>query len=327
MSRILVFVLLLFSVCSFGQQIPQYSQFSRNPFAINPAAAGVENAPQISLAGRWQWLGVDDGPRTTVLSFSMPLTIKPKYYNPGIRTSSGPIKINKDLSRNLKHCVGGQIIADQYGAFRKLALSGSYAIHFPVGEKNTFSVGLKAGLSNNAFLSSKAQVLNVLDNSQLYTDNTYSNYISNQSNKYILDLGAGMYFYGQGFYVGFAAQQLTRDIVEFGVGSANFNPQVHYSLMGCYRWKLNNELTLKPNLLVKYMNPAPLSIDVNLQAEYKEWMWIGVGYRHTDAVIGMFGLQVNNRFKIGYSFDFSISRFKKYSSGGHELMLGLNLGN
>jgi hypothetical protein len=37
-------------------------------------------------------------------------------------------------------------------------------------------------------------------------------------------------------------------------------------------------------------------------------------------------LNISNRFKLGYSFDFSISKFKNYSSGGHELVLGLMLG-
>jgi hypothetical protein len=74
------------------------------------------------------------------------------------------------------------------------------------------------------------------------------------------------------------------------------------------------------------MSPAPVSIDVNLQAEYNEWLWFGFGYRHTDAVIGMLGMNISNRFKFGYSYDFSLSKFNNYTSGGHELTLGIMLG-
>ena len=320
------FILIFWSFFALSQQMPQYSQFNRNQFIVNPAAAGVSNYTDISLGGRWQWVGVNDGPKSTYLAFSMPVKVKTRYYNPGIRTSTGPLKNAKIETGRLKHTIGGQLIADQYGAFRKLAFSGTYALHLPMNENFNLSFGLKVGLSNNTFLSDKAQVLNIIDNSQTYTDNTYANYTSDQSNKYILDLGAGLYFYGKGFYVGLSSQQLTKDFVEFGKGTANFSPQVHYNLISGYRVKLNDDLTLIPNVLLKYMYPAPLSIDVNLQAEYKERVWFGLGYRHTDALIALFGINVNNRFKMGYSFDFSLSRFKNYSSGGHELVLGLMLG-
>jgi type IX secretion system PorP/SprF family membrane protein len=324
--RKLYIVFFLISSNIWGQQMPQYSQFQRNQFMANPAAAGIYDFIDVTLAGRWQWLGVADAPRTSYLAFSVPLNFKPKYYNPGIRTSAGPIENPPIKTGVLKHTVGGQVIADQYGAFRKLSFLGTYALHIPMNKDFNLSFGLKAGLSNNAFLADKAQVLNLVDPTLTYTDNTYSTFIGNQSNKYIMDLSAGLYFYGKGFYLGISSQQLTRDLVEFGQGTANFNPQMHYNLMTGYQIKLNEDLTLTPNLMIKYMYPAPVSIDFNTQMEYKKWLWFGLGYRHTDAVIGMFGMNISNRFKLGYSFDFSISKFKNYSSGGHELVLGLMLG-
>jgi hypothetical protein len=41
--------------------------------------------------------------------------------------------------------------------------------------------------------------------------------------------------------------------------------------------------------------------------------------------VGMLGLNVNQRFKFGYSYDFSLSRFKDVSAGGHEIVLGIML--
>jgi type IX secretion system PorP/SprF family membrane protein len=292
----------------------------------NPAAAGIYDFADLTIAGRWQWLGVQDAPRTSYFGFSVPLSFKPKYYNPGIRTSKGPIENPKISTGQTKHVVGGQVIADQYGAFRKLSFLATYALHIPINKSFNLSFGLKGGLSNNAFLADKAQVLNLVDPSQAYTDNTYTNFVANQSNKFIMDLSAGFYFYGKGFYLGISSHQLTKNFVEFGQGTANFNPQMHYNIITGYKININENFTLTPNLMVKYMFPAPPSIDFVTQAEYKEWLWFGLGYRHTDAILGMFGLNISNRFKLGYSFDFSISKFKSYSSGGHELVLGLMLG-
>ena len=325
-TTIFIFALTICGVLN-AQQIPQYSQFQRNQFMINPAAAGVYDFVDITMSGRWQWLGVDDSPKTSYLAFSVPVRFTPKYYNPGIRTSSGPVE-NPDIKTGkLKHTFGGQLLADQYGAFRKFSFSGTYAIHMPITKKVNLSFGVKAGLSNNSFLADQAQVLNIMapDQNQ-YDDITYTNFIKNQSNKYIMDVGAGLYLYSKNLFFGFAAEQLTRDMVEFGQGTANFDPQLHYSILGGYKIPINNNFTLTPGFLIKYMTPAPVSIDANIQLEYKNWLWMTLGYRHTDAVIAMVGMNISKRFKFGYSYDFSVSRFNSYSSGGHELTLGLMIG-
>lgn len=325
-TTILIFALIICGALN-AQQIPQYSQFQRNQFMINPAAAGVYDFVDITMSGRWQWLGVDDSPKTSYLAFSVPVRFKPKYYNPGIRTSSGPVE-NPDIKTGkLKHTFGGQLLADQYGAFRKHSFSGTYAIHMPITKKANLSFGVKAGLSNNSFLADQAQVLNIMapDQNQ-YIDQTYDNFIQNQSNKYIMDVGAGLYLYSKNLFFGIAAEQLTRDMVEFGQGTANFDPQLHYSILGGYKIPINNNFTLTPGFLIKYMTPAPVSIDANIQLEYKNWLWMTLGYRHTDALIAMVGMNISKRFKFGYSYDFSISRFNSYSSGGHELTLGLMIG-
>jgi type IX secretion system PorP/SprF family membrane protein len=311
---------------AYAQQIPQYSQFQRNQFMINPAAAGVYDFVDITLSGRWQWLGLADAPKTSYLAVSVPLNFKPKFYNPGIRTSGGT-KGNPDIKTGkLKHTVGGQILADQYGAFRKLSFSGTYALHLPLTKKMNLAFGVKLGLSSNNFLADKAQVLNVVNTSLTYTDPTYTNFLANQSSKQFLDIGSGLYLYGKGFFIGVSADQLTRDLVKFGSGTANFNPQIHYQVITGYKIKAGENWSITPSLLAKYMSPAPVSIDVNLQAEYKEWLWFSLGYRHTDAVIGMLGMNISERFKFGYSYDFSLSRFNNYTSGGHELTLGIMLG-
>jgi len=323
--RIVAFTLGLTGIVS-AQQIPQYSQYMRNQYIINPAAAGVYDFVDITMCGRWQWLGFGDEPRTANLSITAPVGRPKVSYNPALRISDGPVRNPEIKTGKVKHAIGGQFIADQYGAFRKMQAAGTYALHLPVTKNYNLSFGVRLGLSNNSFLSDKAKVLNIVDPTQTYTDNTYTNFIANQSSKYIMDLGAGLYFYSNKSFLGIAADQLTKDMVEFGPGTANFNSQYHFNVTGGYKFSLNQDLTLMPSLLVKFMNPAPVSIDGTLQLEYKEWLWTGVSYRHEEALIGMVGLNVNQRFKFGYSYDFSLSRFNDFSSGGHEIVVGLMLG-
>lgn len=311
-----------------AQQNPQFSQYLRNQYTLNPGAAGVYDFVDITLSGRWQWLGFDDSPKTSYLSFTSVLGREKERYNPAFRTSAGPIKNPEIKVGKLKHALGGQFLADQYGAFRRISLAGTYAIHLPVTKNYNLSFGTKLGMSNNAFLRDKAVVLNNTDPYAAYAggDQEYDAYVADQSNKYIMDIGAGLYFYNNKSFFGFAAENLSKDFVEFGSGTANFNTQIHFIGTAGYKIPLNTNFSLMPAIAVKYMNPAPVSFEGSLQLEYKEWLWCAASYRHTDAIVGMFGLNISEKYKFGYSYDFSLSRLQKINSGGHELVLGIMLG-
>ena len=53
MKKILSFGLLLGSLTAFGQQLPQYSQFNRNPIVVNPGAVGAYDHLDFTMGGRY----------------------------------------------------------------------------------------------------------------------------------------------------------------------------------------------------------------------------------------------------------------------------------
>ncbi len=321
MKNIIGFVLFISTIqFGFAQQMPQYSQYLRNQFMVNPGAAGVYNFTDVTVSGRMQWLGFTNAPMTSYASVTTLLSKNQKErYNPSLHISSGPIKSPEVKTGKLKHAIGGQLVGDQYGAFRKVQFSGTYAIHIPVSPKYNISFGTRLGISNNAFLQDKAIVKNQA------TDGTYTDYTANQATQNIMNIGAGLYFYSDKSFFGVAADQLTRNMVNFGSSTANFDPTIHINITGGIKLPVTPDLTITPAFLVKYMSPAPPSIEGTIQAEYKERFWGGLSYRNKDAVIIMAGLNISQRFKFGYSYDYSISRFNNYSSGGHELILGIML--
>jgi len=306
----------------FSQQEPQFSQYLRNQYMVNPGAAGVYNLTDVTVSGRLQWLGFTNAPVTSYVSVSAPLSKKPRErYNPSLRISSGPIRTPEVVIGKLKHAIGGQLMSDQYGAFRKINFSGTYAIHMPISKKYYLSFGTRIGISNNSFLQDRAIVLNPA------SDPSYSAYILNQSNKNILSIGTGLYLYSknQNVFFGISADQLTRGLISFGPGTANFDPKIHANITGGVKIPAGSDLTITPAFLVKYMSPAPPTIEATVQAEYMQSYWMGVSYRHTDALVVMAGLNISKRFKFGYSFDYSISKFNIYAVGSHELVLGIML--
>lgn len=329
MKKTLLVISLGIAGALFSQQIPQYSQYLKNQFMLNPGAAGTYDFTDITLSGRWQWVGFGDNnePRTAYASVSTLLgnRVKPKY-NPAFRTS-GIIPAPKVNTGKLKHAVGGQMLIDQYGAFRRINIAGTYAIHLPVSEKYNLSFGTRLGLSNHTFLADRAVVLNTVDPLQAYAggDAQYDAFVNNQGSKFIMDLGAGLYLYSENVFFGLSTDHLSKDLVEFGSGTANFNTQMHFNMMGGVKIPVNENFTLTPAVLVKNMRPAPFSVEGTLMAEYKEWMWFGLSYRNKDAIVGMFGMNISEQWKFGYSYDFSVSEMGKVSSGGHELVLGIML--
>ena len=324
--RYLYIVLILF-VCVGeieAQQLPQISQYLRNQYMINPGAAWVYDFTDVTLGGRLQWAGLADAPKTSYLAASAPLSTFTKRgrsrYNPGLRNSSGVAKNPEINTGKLKHAVGLQAIADQFGAFRKINVSGTYAIHIPVLDNYNLSFGTNVGIVSNTFLQDRAVVADAS------LDNTYSTFVSNNGNVNTLNVGAGLYFYSNELFFGVAADQLTQDLVTFGSGTANFDTRMHFNVTGGYKFHIGEDYSITPAFLMKYILPVNPTIEGSVQFEYKEWIWAAVSYRHKDALVGMVGMNLSNRFKIGYSFDYTLSDINYYTSSGHELILGIMLG-
>jgi type IX secretion system PorP/SprF family membrane protein len=100
----------------------------------------------------------------------------------------------------------------------------------------------------------------------------------------------------------------------------------HYYLSAGHVFPVNEYFDLKPSTLVKVEPEAPVEVDLNLHVLYKERIWLGVGYRTGDAVVGMVEYQVNRQLRLGYAYDLTISELSAYSRGSHEVMLGYDLG-
>jgi len=312
-----------------AQQLPQYTQFHRNQAMFNPGATGAYDFLDVTLGSRYQWLGFSNdiqgnvAPRTGYLNVANVIAPKKVKYNPGIRVSQGPVEKPSMGTGEIKHAVGFQAIADEFGAFRNLSFNGTYAIHLPLSEQTNLSFGTRLGLTNHAFLQDKAQVLSSMNG--MGTDAVYANFVSGNGSRMFMDINAGIYVYSNRFFVGVAGHQLTRDLVSIGSDLMNADPRMHFDFAGGVYIPITEDLTIMPSAIVKYMNTVPPAIQANLQLEYRNWLWFGGGYRLDDAIMLMVGGNINQRFKIGYSFDYSTSRFNNYSSGGHEIVLGFML--
>jgi type IX secretion system PorP/SprF family membrane protein len=72
----IVLVLSVLTVCGFGQQLPQYTQYMLNEMAINPAVAGKDDFADARSNSRYQWQGITDAPRTYMFTVHGPIKNK-----------------------------------------------------------------------------------------------------------------------------------------------------------------------------------------------------------------------------------------------------------
>jgi type IX secretion system PorP/SprF family membrane protein len=80
-----------------------------------------------------------------------------------------------------------------------------------------------------------------------------------------------------------------------------------------------------PSTLIRLQDKAPISFDLTLITVLYDAVGIGVSYRLNDSVIGLFELQLNENFHVGYAYDLTSSDIRQYSNGTHEIMLNYRI--
>jgi type IX secretion system PorP/SprF family membrane protein len=323
--RIALFIITFLAIGSLqAQQMPQFSQVAMNRSLYNPAYVGYEPKTMITLGGRWQMIGFGNEPQSTFLNFERNIKIKAKpIYNPAMRVSMPIPNDNRTQKSKFSQAFGGQLSSDKYGAFKSFQLAGLYASHYQFTSLLKVSGGLKLGISNNGFDADKAQVLNVSNPELSYQggDNEYDEFTAEKWNSNIINLGVGVNVQYGNFFIGAAANQLTKDAIQFGRSNVNFNLTSHLFLMTGYNFQITEEFKVLTTVVVKKMSPAPTSLEVSAIGNFGDVIFAGVNYHHKATAGVLVGFQVSPDFRIGYSFDASTNTIIKSSFGGHELVL------
>ena len=117
----LLFVSIFMGSMLQAQQLPQLSQFMLNDFAVNPAIAGMNDYYQIKTSVRNQWVGIEDAPKTTLLSI---------------------------YGKSSDHVgLGGSVFNDQVGPTSRAGASLTYAYHLNFTDEVKMSMALSGGFT------------------------------------------------------------------------------------------------------------------------------------------------------------------------------------
>ena len=285
----LLLLLLAFSLRA--QQDPMYSQYMFNGLAINPAYAGSKDYFAASLLHRNQWVGIDGAPTTTTLSMHSPL-------------------------KNANSAVGGMLLHDKIGVTSQTDAFASYAYRIQLGKEARLAFGLRAGVSQYKWDPTRIiywQSGNDLGIRQGVAPN----------------VGSGMYFQTRQFYLGVSVPRMISyhpdELFSNNIENVPTSRRHYFATTG-YAFEANENLVIKPSVLVKYEKAAPTQFDLNLNILLAKKVWVGASYRSGDAIVGMVEVLPTPRIQIGYAYDHTLSELGNYNSGSHELILTYNFG-
>lgn len=281
-----------------AQQDAQYTQYMYNTMSVNPAYAGSRGAISILGLYRSQWVGLDGAPRTQTFSIHSPL---------GISEQTG---------------LGFSVINDDIGATHEtyFDVTFSYTISFPNEKRLAF--GVKGG----------GHLLNVNFTKLRQYDLEFTGE-DNIRNKFSPNVGVGLYYYSDQYYIGLSVPNLLRtkhfdEATSSSAGTSTIaTERLHYYLIGGYVFNLSEKTKFKPAALVKAVSGAPLSVDISANFMFNHRFILGAAYRWDAAVSALAGFQITPNLLLGYAYDAETTRLgnTEFQSGSHEIMLRYEL--
>lgn len=287
----MVMVAIVFATDSWAQQAPMYTHYMYNTLVINPAYAGSRDALTITALNRSQWVGVGNAPTTQTITLHTPL-------------------------RNQNIGLGFAAMKDKIGPISNTSLVGDFAYRMKVSKKAKLALGLSVGVS-----------IFQANLSTLTTDQQNDPAFQNNINNAVLpNVGFGIYYSRERFYVGVSAPSLLQNSFSIdkraNANSLSESDQRHYSLIAGKVFNLSDNLAFKPTALVKITEAAPAQVDFTASFIIAQKLMLGAMFRSDDAVGALVGLNITEQLHIGYSYDWSYGfSSAKYNQGSHEIML------
>lgn len=298
LKRILVSSTILFSL-GFSESVfaqdPVFTQFYANPLYLNPALAGTARCPRVNLNYRNQWPGISG----TYVTYSA-------SYDQHVDAIGGGLGL---LVINDK---AGQ------GTLTTTNVSGMYSYLLNVTREFSLKFGAQATYFQKSIDWSKLTFGDMIDERRGFVYNT--NEVQRLQSKSGIDFSAGVLGYSKRYFFGFAAHHLAEpDEGLLGISKLPMKLTGHAGATLPIGDK-GSQTFISPNVLFQKQQDFQ---QLNLGLYFtKGSMVAGLWYRNQDSFIAVIGFQ-QHFFKIGYSYDVTVSKLTNATAGSHEISFSL----
>ncbi len=289
-------------------QDPIFSQFYAMPLQINPGFAGSAFAPRMGAAYRNQWSGFSNAYRTYAV-----------FYEQSIE------RLNSGIGFNFEGDNAGD------GIYKTTRFSAVYAYRLNVTDNLALKLGVEAGMHQTNLNWAKLIFPDQID--PIGGIGTGTGEIQpDETTKAQLDISSGLLVLSDKFYFGAALKHLNTPSESILLVNDNLSRglPLRYTIHGGTEIVVNkgNKLHapsfISPNFLFVSQGPYR-QLNVGAYAGLGPVI-AGAWYRHTfknaDAAILMAGFR-QGVFKMGISYDLTVSGLAGQSGGTYELSLGI----
>ena len=295
-TRVSILAFLLTALSLHAQQDPQYTQYMYNMNVVNPAYAGSGEDLSIGLLYRSQWVGMPGAPKT------------------GTFDIHGPVGNNVGL--------GLSAISDKYGPVEENNVYADFSYTLKLGGQHRLAFGIKAGVTFH-----KVGLFSDIGNGHVINPGDLA--FSENSNSSFLNIGAGVYYYTDKYYIGFSVPNMLKnnylDLTKNGNEYEFGTDKQHYFLTGGYVFDLSENTKFKPAFMLKTAFGAPVSFDITANFRFFDRFEVGAFYRLEDSFGGLVNFSIIPQLRIGYAYDHITSALNKEVSASHEILLLIDL--
>lgn len=285
----IIIVVAFFSVLVgnvYSQQDALYSQYIFNYLVINPGYTGSRDVLSVTALYRRQWVGIPGAPTTMTITADAPIA-------------------------NERMGVGLSVYSDKIGVTSTTGVYGNYAYRVRLTNKGTLAFGASIG-----FDQYKGDFSSVFTNNSTPDQQFSGDVVTINPN-----VGLGLYYSTDRYYLSASIPHIFENRLDAGVASSKSYQLKHYFLGGGYVFQLSPNYSLKPSVLIRIVEGAPIQGDFNINFWMVNRIGVGVSYRTADSFVAMLELQPTNALRFGYAYDITTTNLSRYAGGTHEIIL------
>lgn len=282
-------VLLLWGGTIFAQQENAFTFYRQHMNLVNPAYAGMDNETLLTSSIRTQWTGIENAPKTQAVSFGT------------------------SLGSNLGF--GITIISDKTFIEKQTFLGIDFSYKVKMNETADLYLGIKAGGNFYNVNTSGLETYSVRADAALESIDSFNP-----------NVGVGAVFKTDKYYLSVSIPKLLNTLrakrEEGFAMTATDRPHVYFS--GGYDFNLNSSLTplvLRPSVMFRYVNGAPVSIDFNTILKIDNNLEIGGTYRTDKAYAALATITLSKRFVFGFAYEMSTRPTLASARNTNEILL------
>nr|WP_315165557.1 type IX secretion system membrane protein PorP/SprF [uncultured Flavobacterium sp.] len=286
LNYILIGFLFIMSSSLFAQQESTFTFYKYHMNMINPAYAGMGNQTLGTSSIRTQWTGIVDAPKTQAVSFGT------------------------TLGHNLGF--GVSVVNDRTFVEKQTFVGVDFSYKLQMSETIDLYLGLKAGGNFYNVNTSGLETYAVQSDPALGSISTFNP-----------NLGVGAVLKNNKFFVSLSIPRIlnTQNAKNENGYAMVATDRPHVYLSGGYDFDLNPSLVLKPSVLLRYVNGAPASLDLNTMLQIENNFEIGGTYRTDKAYAAMANITLSKRFVFGFAYEMSTRPELASAKNTNEILL------